>query len=99
MVKTPLWSTTLDHICLETAQPDVMREFYKSALHLEETVVSNDKWLLQGPSRQLILTKGTAKKLCYTGFNAHDDTQLIGIREHILKRDGVPIESPSLFAQ
>ena len=99
MVKTPLWSTTLDHICLETAQPDVMREFYKSALSLEETVVSNDKWLLQGPNRQLILTKGIAKKLSYTGFNAHDDTQLIGIREHILKRGGVPIESPSLLAQ
>ena len=75
MVKTPLWSTTLDHICLETAQPDVMREFYKSALHLEETVVSNDKWLLQGPSRQLILTKCTAKKLSYTGYNANYYTQ------------------------
>ena len=75
MAKTPLWSSTLDHICLETSQLDAMREFYTSALGLKETSITGDKWLLEGPSRRLLLSKGTAKKLSYTGFCAKDDAR------------------------
>ena len=99
MAKTPLWSSTLDHICLETSQLDAMREFYTSALGLKETSIAGDKWLLEGPSRRLILSKGTTKKLSYTGFCAKDDTQLIKIRDYIVKGGGIPIENPSPLIQ
>ena len=99
MTKTPLWSSTLDHICLETSQMDSMREFYTSALGLKETSITGDKWLLEGPSRRLLISKGTAKKLSYTGFCAKDDAQLIKIREFIVNGGGTPIDNPSPLIQ
>tara|TARA_Y100001960_G_C14658395_1_gene819506 strand:- start:158 stop:937 length:780 start_codon:yes stop_codon:yes gene_type:complete len=78
---------------------DSMREFYTSALGLKETSITGDKWLLEGPSRRLLLSKGTAKKLSYTGFCAKDDAQLIKIREFIVNGGGTPIDNPSPLIQ
>ena len=95
MSETPLWSATLNHLCLETAEPEPMRDFYRDALGMTETGLGGGQWLLEGPGRRLLLTSGNANTLAYSGFTLSSDDKLVALREHVEAEGGEPVESPS----
>jgi len=99
MKKTPLWSAVLDHLCLETSQPDAMRQFYCKALGLKEHTINKNSWLFEGPGRRLIITEGSSNRLAYSGFSVTDDTKLINLRNYILKQGGTPTDNLSPLVQ
>jgi catechol 2,3-dioxygenase len=99
MPETPLWSAKLSHLCLETGEPDPMREFYRDALGMAETEIGTGQWLLDGPGRRLLLTLGTAKTLTYSGFTVANDDKLMALRKHVETEGGDLVHSPSPLLQ
>ena len=95
-----IWSTVLDHICIQTSAPNAMRDFYRDALGMQEVRLNKTSWFLEGADRRLILSEGISKTIDYSGFRVLNDNQLICLRRCIeAKSDGI-IESPSpLFQQ
>ena len=99
-METPIWSTVLDHICMETSSPHNMRSFYRDALGMQETELSGSSWLLEGPERRLVLTKGISKKLTFSSFRVVDNDKMILLRKHVEAEGHTVIEkSNDLFKQ
>ena len=99
-METPIWSAVLDHVCLETSSPQTMRSFYRDALGMQETELGRRSWLLEGPERRLVLTKGMSKKLTFSSFQVADDDKMVLLRKHIEAEGYTVIEkSAALFQQ
>lgn len=99
-METPIWSAVLDHVCLETSSPQTMRSFYRDALGMQETELGRRSWLLEGPERRLVLTKGMSKKLTFSSFQVADDNKMVLLRKHIEAEGYTVIEkSAALFQQ
>ena len=95
-----IWSTVLDHICIQTSAPKAMRDFYRDALGMQEVRLNKTSWLLEGADRRLILSEGISKTIDYSGFRVLNDNQLICLRRYIEAKSGGIIENPSpLFQQ
>jgi catechol 2,3-dioxygenase-like lactoylglutathione lyase family enzyme len=95
-----IWSTVLDHICIQTSAPKAMRDFYRDALAMQEIRLNKTSWLLEGADRRLILSEGISKTIDYSGFRVLNDNQLICLRRYIEAKSGGIIENPSpLFEQ
>ena len=95
-----IWSTVLDHICIQTSAPNAMRDFYRDALGMQEVRLNKTSWFLEGADRRLILSEGISKTIDYSGFRVLNDNQLISLRRHIEAKSGEIIENSSpLFQQ
>ena len=95
-----IWSTVLDHICIQTSASKAMRDFYRDALDMQEVRLNKTSWFLEGADRRLILSEGISKTIDYSGFRVLNDNQLICLRRCIEAKSGGIIESPSpLFQQ
>ena len=99
MPETPLWSATLNHLCLETAEPEPMREFYRDALGMTETEIGTGQWLMDAPGRRLLLTTGATGSLAYSGFALSSDEKLVALRAHVEGEGGEAVDSPSPLLQ
>ena len=99
MPETPLWSAVLNHLCLETADPEPMRCFYRDALGMTETEIGAGQWLLEGPGRRILLSTGVSKTLGYSGFTVASDERLGMLHQHIADQGGAFTESPSPLLQ
>jgi catechol 2,3-dioxygenase-like lactoylglutathione lyase family enzyme len=99
-METPIWSAVLDHVCLETSSPQTMRSFYRDVLGMQETELGRNSWLLEGPERRLVLTKGMSKKFTSSSFKVADDDKMMLLRKHIEAEGYTIIEkSVALFQQ
>ena len=95
-----IWSTVLDHICIQTSATNAMRDFYRDALGMQEVGLNKTSWFLEGADRRLILSEGISKTIDYSGFRVLNDNQLICLRRYIEAKSGGIIENPSpLFQQ
>jgi len=99
MPETPLWSAVLNHLCLETADPEPMRCFYRDALGMTETEIGAGQWLLEGPGRRILLSTGVSKTLGYSGFTVASDERLGMLHQHIADQGGACTDSPSPLLQ
>ncbi len=100
MPTSPLWSATLNHLCIQTEQPEPMRRFFRKALKMEESKLGSEQWCFCGIERRIILRKGTSKTLDFSGFSLSGNDQLERLRKHILKQKGSIINfSSPLFQQ
>ena len=95
MPETPLWSAKINHLCLETGEPEAMRAFYRDGLGMVEVEIGEGQCLLEGPERRLLLTSGTPKTLAYSGFALSSVEKLVTLREHVEAERGEPTDSPS----
>jgi catechol 2,3-dioxygenase len=99
MPETPLWSATLNHLCLETEKPEAMREFYRDALGMAETEIGAGQWLLEAPGRRLLLKAGKSQTLAFSGFAVANDDKLVALRAHVAAEGGEAVESLSPLLQ
>jgi len=100
MPETALWSTTLNHICIETENTGPMRGFYRDIMGMAETDMGAGQWLLEGAGRRVLLAEGAAGNLRFSGFAVPDDDRLMALRAHIGAQGGEVVDSPSpLFQQ
>ena len=95
-----IWSTVLDHVCIQTSAAKAMRDFYRDALSMREIRLNKTSWLLEGAERRLILSEGTSKTIGYSGFRVLNDNKLISLRKAIEEKGATLVENPSpLFQQ
>jgi len=91
----PIWPSRLDHICIESAKPDEMIEFYRAAVGYEAEKVGDELWLLTGRQRRLLLAKGEARRPAFTGFWLDDAARLARLRDGMAAKGAEIMPSPS----
>lgn len=74
-------SAYLHHIHLNSPAPAQLAEWYGRAMNMQVEILHNGLWLASGPSRQVLFSKGDAKKLNHAGFAVRDSEALQGLRE------------------
>lgn len=71
----------LHHIHMESPDPEFLARWYGSAMNMQVSSLPNGQWLTTGPARQVIFSKGKAKKLAHAGFAVRDADALMQLRE------------------
>jgi catechol-2,3-dioxygenase len=75
-------SAYLHHIHLHSPVPEQLAKWYGSAMDMEVEALADAVWLTSGPGRQVLFSKGDAKKLAHAGFAVRDGESLDRLREH-----------------
>ena len=92
---TPIWPAQLDHLRLNSDDPEGLAGFYAATFGFHRTGLESGSQLLQGPGRTLVVGKGEPGERPYHGFRVQDRAQLDAIRD-FLQGQGVNLEpSPS----
>ena len=92
---SPIWPAPLDHLRLDSDQPDMLAGFYADLLGFDRFDLPDGGHLLQGPDRRLVIGPGTAGDRPYHGFRLRDEAQLESVRTYIAAQ-GINMEpSPS----
>jgi len=81
-------SAYLHHVHLHSPDPERLAAFYSNAMEMTASAVGADVWLLTGPSRRLLISRGPAKYLAHAAFAVRDSEGLIGLRARA-ERTGV----------
>src|ERR1700678_4123622 len=89
-------SAYLHHLHLCSPAPQQLAEWYSSAMDMKSESLPGDLWLTTGPSRQVLFSKGDAKKLGHAGFAVRDAESLQGLRERAEQMGLTPrsVETP-----
>jgi catechol 2,3-dioxygenase len=74
-------SAYLHHIQLCSPAPEQLAEWYARAMDMKMETLSDDLWMTSGPARQVLFSRGDAKKLAHAGFAVRDAESLRGLRE------------------
>src|SRR5262245_5564689 len=84
--RTPLWPAQLDHIRLDSDQPAVMVDFYRTALGMVATPLRDDTVLMQAPERRILIGPGQRGEQPWMAFRLGSAGQLEAFRRHVLAR-------------
>jgi catechol 2,3-dioxygenase-like lactoylglutathione lyase family enzyme len=89
-------SAYLHHLHLRSPVPQRLAEWYSKAMDMQSESLPGDLWLTTGPARQVLFSRGDAKKLGHAGFAVRDAESLKGLRERAEKMGISPqsIETP-----
>lgn len=94
-VESPIWPAQLDHLRLNSEDPEALADFYAKSFGFVRTSLPDGTHLLQGPGRRLVVGPGAAGERPYHGFRVQSRAQLVGIRSYLEGR-GIDLEpSPS----
>jgi catechol 2,3-dioxygenase len=74
-------SAYLHHLHLCTPDPEQLADWYSTAMDMKSESLPGDLWLTTGPARQVLFSRGEAKKLGHAGFAVRDVEALQGLRE------------------
>ncbi len=92
---SPIWPAPLDHLRLDSDDPDRLAAFYAGLLGFERSDLPEGGLLLQGPGRRLVIGRGEPGARPYHGFRLRDRAQLDAVRAFIAAQ-GINMEpSPS----
>jgi len=72
---SPLWPATLDHIRYDSPDPAKLADFYISAMGMTETPLGASEFLLEAPSRSIVIGAGAAGQP-YSAFALGDGDHL-----------------------
>jgi catechol 2,3-dioxygenase len=76
-------STYLHHLHLHSPDPERLTAFYSNAMEMTVSGVGADSWLVQGPSRRLLISCGPARRLAHAAFAVRDAEGLAALRAHV----------------
>ena len=97
---SPLWPAQLDHIAIESPDPERLAQFYARALGMGVTPLGNGCWLAAGRQRHLIISHGSSRGHPFSAFAVADRAQLDAYRRFIVARGAALLASPTpLFAE
>jgi catechol-2,3-dioxygenase len=91
-------SAYLHHLHLHSPDPERLATFYAHAMAM--TAERADAgWRLEGPSRRMLISKGSAKHLAHAAFAVRNQQDLDGVRSNATNNGLAPKEAQSpLFA-
>ena len=70
---SPLWGAELDHIRLDSDNPEQLAAFYRDAFAMAENHLDDGSRLLQGRDRRLIIGAGATGEQPYSAFRLPDE--------------------------
>lgn len=93
--ESPIWPAQLDHLRLDSGDPEALAGFYAATLGFHPTPLPDGTRLLQGPGRRLVIGPGRAGDRPYHGFRLQSRRQLEDVRAFV-RGKGLNMEpSPS----
>jgi len=92
---SPLWPANLDHIRLDSAEPEEMVRFYRDAMGMAPKAIGEGQWLLSGPERRLLLGRGEKNGHPYAAFRLSNDEQLEALRRFAAAKGFEPLPCPT----
>ncbi len=93
--ESPIWPAPLDHLRLDSDDPDRLADFYAGLLGFDAFDLPEAAKLLQGPGRRLVVGRGKPGARPYHGFRLRDRTQQDAVRAFFAAQ-GIELEpSPS----
>ena len=95
IARSPLWPAQLDHLRIDTDRPESLIAFYQAALGMSPTTLEDGSFLIQAPSRRLVIGEGKPRAQPFMAFRVQTQTQLEAFRQHVVGRGIQPIASPT----
>ena len=77
----------LDHIVLESPNPNNLTKFYKEIIMMEFVKKKNNELICEGKNRKIILRKGKRNKLSYAGFSCRSKENLKKFKNFIISNN------------
>jgi catechol 2,3-dioxygenase-like lactoylglutathione lyase family enzyme len=94
-IDSPIWPAQLDHLRLNSDQPDMLADFYATTFGYHQTELPDGTQLLQGPGRRLIVGPGKPGEQPYHGYRVQNAAQLADVRDFLQGQGINPEPSPS----
>ena len=73
----------LHHLEIQSSNPERLANFYSNIMDMKIDKLSLDKFICDGPSRKIIITKGENKTLSYAGMVCRNENNLNEFREFL----------------
>ena len=73
----------LHHLEIQSRNPERLANFYSNIMDMKIDKLSLDKFICDGPSRKIIITKGENKTLSYAGMVCRNENNLNEFREFL----------------
>jgi catechol 2,3-dioxygenase len=97
---SPLWPADLDHLRLDSPDPQALAGFYARALGMTVSSLDHGTYLAESRERRLVIGRGLARGHPYSAFALADDAQLERYRRFFAVHGAGPAASSTpLFAQ
>ena len=91
---SPIWPAQLDHLRLDSDDPAMLADYYATVFGYHQSDLPDGRFLLQGPSRRLVVGGGTPGDRPYHGYRLQSRQQLEEVRAY-LQGKGVNTEPSS----
>ncbi|MGD9634940.1 MAG: VOC family protein [Pirellulales bacterium] len=80
---SPLWGSVLDHVCMESANPRALAQFYADALRMNVEKLGGGTLLVQGPNRTLLIQPGSSGSQPFAAWRMESQEQLDAFKERL----------------
>ena len=92
---SPLWPAQLDHLAIESQEPERLAAFYARALGMEVRPLGERSWLAARHDRRFIICKGSLRGHAYSAFTLADSAQFNAYRRFITARGATLVPAPT----
>jgi len=89
--ESPIWLSRFDHLRLDSSEPLVMAQFYRDVMGMAFVQLDGDFYLVQGPSRRLLIGRGEKGAHPFSAWMVSHLDQLTALRKHA-EQAGLKIE-------
>jgi catechol 2,3-dioxygenase len=87
----------LHHLHLGSPNPERLAGFYANAMAMTAAKHEDSRWLVRGPGRRVLFSKGAAKTLVHAGFAVRDEHSLAALRARAKEQDLAPVDAETLL--
>jgi len=92
---SPLWPADLDHIGIDSPDPDALADFYRRALGMAVCPIDKETSLVEASGRRLIIGRGAARGHPWSAYALADIAHLARYRQYLRDRGAAVLPSPS----
>lgn len=86
VLSSPVWPSSLDHLCLQSPDPNALASFYAAALGFDINPLEDGSLWLEGSSRRLVVTSGPAGGRLFHAYRVRDTAHLEALRADLTAR-------------
>jgi catechol 2,3-dioxygenase len=90
-------SAYLHHLHLSSPDPKRMADFYADAMNMDGAGQHDGGWVVRGPGRRALFSKGPARALVHAGFAVRDSQCLDSLRARASQQNLAPVSTETLF--
>jgi catechol 2,3-dioxygenase-like lactoylglutathione lyase family enzyme len=92
---SPLWPAQLDHIRIDSENPQALAAFYRDILGMTPLALNDGSVIMQGVARRVVLGRGKPGDQPYSAFRVQTPQQVADLRAHLGAQGVAILASPS----